>query len=232
MTGAPNELDALQDILGYAFARPELLRQALIHSSGPGNRLESNERLEFLGDRVLGLHVATMLLAKFPDEEEGALGYRFSALVRRESLARVARSIGLGDYISMSAGERDGGGPEKDGLLADTCEAVIAAIYLDRGFDAVRPLVERYWTPLLDEDLAPPKDAKTALQEWAQGRGHGLPEYQTTGCEGPDHAPIFSVRVGIAGGPEQSASGASKRAAEQAAAAALLADVLKDTENG
>ncbi len=222
MTREPNQLEALQDILSYRFARPELLRQALIHSSRTGDRLDSNERLEFLGDRVLGLHVATMLYAKFPNEEEGALGYRFSALVRRESLARIARSIGLGDYISMSPGEREAGGRNKDGLLSDTCEAVIAAIYLDRGFDAARPLIERYWTPLLDEDLSPPKDAKTALQEWAQGRGHGLPEYETTGSEGPDHAPIFTVRVGLADGPEQSASGASKRAAEQAAATALL----------
>mgnify|MGYP002629754854 CR=1 FL=1 len=230
MTGQPNELEALQDILGYRFARPELLRQALIHSSSTSDRLDSNERLEFLGDRVLGLHVATMLYAKFPNEEEGPLGYRFSALVRRESLARVARSIGLGAFIALSPGEREAGGANKDGLLSDTCEAIIAAIYLDGGFDAAQPLIERYWTPLLDEDLSPPKDPKTALQEWAQARGHGLPEYETMGSEGPDHAPVFTVRVrvGIVGGPEQSASGASKRAAEQAAAAALLKDLEDD----
>ncbi len=220
--------EALQKVLGYSFARPALLRQALVHSSSSGDRIHSNERLEFLGDRVLGLHLATMLYEKFPSEEEGALGYRFSALARRESLARVAREIGLGAHISMSPGEREAGGAEKDGLLSDACEAVIAAIYLDGGFDAVRPLVERYWTPLLDEDLSPPKDPKTALQELAQGQGQGLPEYETIGCEGPDHAPLFTVRVQINDGPERSANGASKRAAEQAAAAALLEDLQND----
>jgi len=228
MTKRPKELEVLQDVLGYRFARSELLHQALIHSSRTDDRLNSNERLEFLGDRVLGLHVATMLYVKFPNEEEGALGYRFSALVRRESLARIARSIGLGKYISMSPGERNAGGENKEGLLSDTCEAVIAAIYLDGGFEAVQSFIERCWTPLLDENLSPPKDAKTDLQEWSQNHGRGLPEYETTGYEGPDHAPVFTVSVGISGGPERSARGASKRTAEQAAAAILLQALEND----
>ncbi|MEK9725740.1 MAG: ribonuclease III [Rhodospirillaceae bacterium] len=215
----------LEKRLGHAFAHPDLLRQALTHASATADRLQSNERLEFLGDRVLGLVVARMLYAAFPDEPEGDLGYRFTALARRESLARVAAEIELGDFITMSDGERETGGAEKDGLLANACEALIAALYLDGSLAAAEAFVERYWTPLLAEDHRPRKDAKTALQEWAQANGHALPRYETVDQSGPDHEPIFRVRVKIGDVAPETGEGSSKRAAEQAAAERLLAAV-------
>ena len=196
---------------------------ALTHASTTSERIQSNERLEFLGDRVLGLVVADMLYAHFPDESEGDLGYRFTALARRESLARVAQEIDLGDHIAMSDGERETGGANKDGLLANTCEAVIAALYLDAGLDVADAFIRRYWSPLLAEDIQPRKDAKTALQEWAQANGHPLPRYTVVTQSGPDHQPVFEVQVQVGNTPAETGEGTSKRAAEQAAAGQLLA---------
>ena len=218
-------MSALEDRLGYRFRDPALLTHALTHASTTTDRLQSNERLEFLGDRVLGLVVAEMLFDTFPDEPEGDLGYRFTALARRESLARVAHDLRLGDEITMSDGERDTGGAAKDGLLANTCEAVIAVLYLDGGLDTAQTFIRRFWTPLLAEDHHPRKDAKTALQEWAQAQGHALPRYKTLSQTGPDHQPIFQVEVQVGDLSPSAGKGASKRAAEQAAAAELLAQV-------
>ncbi|MEK9753784.1 MAG: ribonuclease III [Rhodospirillaceae bacterium] len=212
----------LEAVLGHAFANPDRLDQALTHSSAVGERVSSNERLEFLGDRVLGLVVAEMLYTRFQTEEEGDLGYRFTALVRREALARVAREIGLGRHIRMSEGERDTGGAEKDGVLANACEAVIAAIYLDGGFGPAAGFVRRYWEALLDEAPEPQKDPKTVLQEWAQATGRALPAYNVVDRQGPDHAPVFEVEVQLSGEMPARGSGNAKRAAEQAAAAAML----------
>ena len=217
---------ALAARLGHVFTRPELLVQALTHPSIVQGRLPRRsthyERLEFLGDRVLGLAVADMLLTSFPTEPEGALARRHAALVRRDALARVAASIGLGDAILVSKGEEDAGGRNNPALLADACEAVIGALFADAGFDLAAAFVRAHWTPLMDETAAPPKDAKTALQEWAQGLGHPLPTYTVLGTEGPPHDPIFMVAVEVAGGEAATGSGSSKRAAEQAAATALL----------
>ncbi len=225
-----DELQALQASLGHRFARPELLRQALTHPSATGaagRRRErpargGYERLEFLGDRVLGLVVAELLFHEFPEENEGALAKRFAMLVRRESLARVAQAVGLGRHLVLSRGEADAGGRESQTLLADACEAVIGALYLDGGLDAAAAFVRRYWEPLMAEDLRPPQDAKTALQEWAQGAGLPLPDYRTLRVEGPPHEPLFAVEVEVSGHPPATATGRSKRAAEQAAAEALL----------
>ncbi len=212
----------LEAALGHTFTKPERLEQALTHSSAVGDRVQSNERLEFLGDRVLGLVVAEMLYQRFRVEEEGDLGYRFTALVRREALARVARELDLGNHIVMSDGERETGGGEKEGVLANACEAVIAAIYLDGGFQPAEAFVKRYWAELVIETPEPQKDPKTALQEWAQAAGRPLPAYNVVGRDGPDHAPTFTVEVTLSGEKSAQGTGNAKRAAEQAAALALL----------
>ncbi|MEE8393373.1 MAG: ribonuclease III [Rhodospirillales bacterium] len=218
----------LEKSLDHGFTRPELLKLALTHSSSnlhPDGRILTNERLEFLGDRVLGLLVARLLYDSFPGEQEGALSRRHTALVRREALTRVAEKIGLGGHIIMSASEEETGGRENPGLLADALEAVIAALFMDGGLEAADAFIRRYWEPIMKENQTPPTDAKTELQEWAQGQGMELPSYRETGREGPDHAPIFFVEVSVEGHPCVTSSGSSKRAAEQGAAKAMLGQI-------
>lgn len=221
----------LGEILGHDFARADLAAQALTHPSIVHGRQPRKatpyERLEFLGDRVLGLVVAEMLYHRFPAEPEGALARRHAALVKRESLARVAAEIGLPRLIVLSKGEEEAGGRANPALLADACEAVIGALFADAGFDAAAPFVRRHWAPLMEESGAPPKDAKTALQEWAQGLGKPLPVYTTLGMEGPAHDPIFLISVAVEGVEAAAGRGPSKRVAEQAAATALLEKVRK-----
>ena len=217
--------EGLEQKLGHRFARLELLELALTHSSAPGDG-RSNQRLEFLGDRVLGLVVAQALYERFPDEDEGAMAPRLASLVRRDALARVARDIRLGGHVVMAPGEDISGGRDNPGILADTCEAVIAALYLDGGLEPARRFIHGHWLALMEEDLSPPKDSKTELQEWAQARGLALPAYTETGREGPAHAPLFSLRVSVEGIGPAVGTGTSKRAAEQAAAAAAL-DLIK-----
>ncbi len=219
------DLETLESLLGHKFNQQQLLHQSLLHSSmahSRAARMLSNERLEFLGDRVLGLVVADMLFKRFPEEEEGPLSRRLVALVRRESLAAVGGTIGLKNHIQMSHGEEESGGRDNPGLLADTCEAVIAALYLDGGMAAAENFIQRYWLPLLIEAPEPPKDAKTTLQEWAQKRGLELPVYVEVNRAGPAHAPTFTVEVSVTGLGAKAATGPSKRAAEQVAASALL----------
>ncbi|MDE0539459.1 MAG: ribonuclease III [Rhodospirillales bacterium] len=220
-------LDDLAAALGHDFADPGLLRRALVHSSLAGERGRSaaNERLEFLGDRVLGLVIAETLLDAHPAEDEGQIAYRHSALVRKEALTRVARTIGLGEYLEMTEGEERKGGRENAAILADACEAVIAAIYRDGGLEAARSFILRHWAPLLAEEASPEKDAKTRLQEWAQARDLGLPEYRLVDRSGPDHEPEFTVEAAIEGRGAARAAGSTKRAAEQEAAARLLGRV-------
>ena len=180
------------------------------------------ERLEFLGDRVLGLVVADLLWRRFDAEPEGPLTRRHAQLVRRETLAAVAVEIGLDRMIQLSPAEAASGAARSPAILADVLEAVIAAIYLDGGFDAAFAFVERWWGARLADMEQPPRDPKTLLQEWAQGRGLPLPEYRLLGTSGPDHALQFTIAVRVAGHDEASATASSKRAAETAAAAALL----------
>jgi len=219
----------LQQRLGHRFADPVLLEQALTHAS-TGSRAASNERLEFLGDRVLGLVVAHMLFERFGEEEEGALARRHTALVRREALARVAGEVDLGTEILMSASEAEGGGRENPGLLSNACEAVIAALYLDGGFAAAERFIRARWAEMMEEDLAPPKDAKTTLQEWAQAGGLPLPSYEIITRTGPAHAPNFTIEARVKGLAPTRGEGSSKRAAEQAAAAALLSAIAAGGE--
>lgn len=216
------------DALGHKFADPSLLEEALTHRSAVGGRTIGYERLEFLGDRVLGLVTADMLMDAFPEENEGALARRLAALVREETLAAVARDLGLGAEIHLGPGESEGGGRENDAILADACEAMIAAIYRDGGLEIARRFIETHWAGRLAAELEPPQDAKSTLQEWAQGRGLPLPVYRVVEREGPDHAPRFTVSVEVTGKPPASASGHSKRTAEQAAAQALLDEIESD----
>jgi ribonuclease-3 len=217
---------ALASFADYQFTRPELLTEALTHPSAArrrGNARRGYERLEFLGDRVLGLIVAELLWRRFPSEAEGELTRRHTHLVRREALAEVAQAVGLGPRIIVSAGEDAAGVRHNPSVLADVCEAVIAALYIDGGLPAARAFVERWWEARLAALGAPPRDPKTALQEWAQARGLPLPAYRTIATEGPAHRRRFTVTVGVEGLPPATATGSSKRAAETAAAAAALA---------
>ncbi|MBT3557037.1 MAG: ribonuclease III [Rhodospirillales bacterium] len=219
-----DSLQTLQTRIGYQFNDVDLLNLSLTHASRTlaRDRTSSNERLEFLGDRVLGLVVAAMLYERFPNEEEGALSRRFTALVRKESLARVATDLNIHEDIILSRAENDTGGRDNPAIMADACEAIIGAMFLDGGYDAAQSFIKINWEPLLEEDLTPPKDAKTALQEWSQGRDLGLPEYKVVETSGPSHAPNFHISAIVEGMPVQIAEGTSKRKAEQAAARLVL----------
>jgi ribonuclease-3 len=223
--------EALADTFGHRFANPDLLREALTHpsASAPGKsarpraaRLRGYERLEFLGDRVLGLVVADLLYNAFPQENEGALAKRLASLARKDTLARVATAAGLGAHLVLSKAEAQAGGRRNPTLLSDACEAVIGALYLDGGLPAAAGFIRKYWQPLMAAEERPPQDAKTALQEWAQGAALPLPVYRTVRTEGPPHDPLFAVEVEVQGHPAVTATGRTKRTAEQAAATQLL----------
>ena len=216
-------LDRLMEVLDHRFGEPALLERAVTHPSASGAARPDNQRLEFLGDRVLGLIVAEALLDAYPDEAEGTIAPRFNALVRRETLADVAVEIGLGRFLRLGRSESTGGGRKKTAILADAMEAVIAALYLDGGPAAARRFILVRWRTRIDALATAPTDAKTRLQEWAQGRGMALPLYTVTGREGPDHAPRFTVAAHIDTGETAEGAAASKKQAEQVAAAALLA---------
>jgi len=219
---APQAIDpALEARLGYRFTNKALLLQALTHSSLAQN-FRDNERLEFLGDRVLGLAVADRLFRDRPDLYEGDLALHLNAVVRRETLAAAATELGLGGFLRLGRGEAGSGGRVKPAILADALEAVFAAIYLDGGFDAARDAVIRLLGARLADAALPPRDAKTRLQEWAQGAGHGTPRYAITGKSGPDHAPSFTVTVSVGQLAPAEGDGPSRRLAEQKAASALL----------
>ena len=215
-------LTELEIRLGHSFRDPDLLKRALSHASLGQH---SNERLEFLGDRVLGLVIAERLYRDFPDLHEGGMAVRLNALVRRESCARVAEAAGLGPWLVMASSESGSGGRYKQAILAGACEAVIAALYLDGGMDAARGFIERYWANAF-ATLAPDlRDAKTALQEWAQSgalKTKVQPSYTMTSREGPDHAPVFTVEVTLPGQGGEIGEGPSKRDAEQEAARRML----------
>ncbi len=217
------DLRAFAARIGHDFRRPELLLRAVTHSSLATPVRPDNQRLEFLGDRVLGLVMAEALLAADRGASEGQLAPRFNALVRKETCAAVAREIGLGEVLKLGRSEMMSGGRRKEALLADAMEAVIAAVYLDAGFEAAKAVVLTLWGGRIGSVEADARDAKTALQEWAQGRGLPPPAYTELGREGPDHQPLFTVEVRLATGEAEVAQAGAKRQAEQAAARALLA---------
>ncbi len=216
------ELQAFSVRIGHDFRQPELLIRALTHASVSSPSRPDNQRLEFLGDRVLGLVMAEALLAADTAAAEGHLAPRFNALVRKETCAEVAREFGIGEALKLGRSERMSGGRRKLALLGDAMEAVIAAVHLDAGFEVARATVLRLWGDRVHRVEADARDAKTALQEWAQGRGEPPPQYDEIGRDGPDHAPVFTIEARLASGPAERASAGSKRQAEQAAAAALL----------
>ena len=217
------DLIAFQGRVGHRFANPELLVRAVTHASISGPTRPDNQRLEFLGDRVLGLVMAETLLSADEGAAEGQLAPRFNALVRKETCADVARAVGLGEVLKLGRSEMMSGGRRKEALLGDAMEAVIAAVYLDAGFEAARALVLRLWGGRIGAVEADARDAKTALQEWAQARGQTPPSYTALGREGPDHQPVFTVEARLASGETELARAGTKRAAEQSAAKALLA---------
>ena len=217
------DLLALQERLDHAFSDPALLIRAVTHASTSGPGREDNQRLEFLGDRVLGLVMAEALLDADRAAAEGTLAPRFNALVRKETCADVAREIGLGEALKLGRSEMMSGGRRKQALLGDAIEALIAAVYIDAGFEAARALVLRLWGKRIETVKDDARDAKTALQEWAQARKLAPPKYVQTSRTGPDHAPEFTIAAQLENGAKAEATAPSKRAAEQAAASILLA---------
>ena len=227
MTAPDPTLAEAEAILGHRFARPDLLREALTHRSAaaaarPGKKgAGSNERLEFVGDRVLGLLIAEWLADRFPHEQEGALGRRLAHLVSQPVLAAIADHAGLPAILSVAPGESRAGVRRRATVLADATEATLGALYLDGGIAAARRFVRRAWDRAMTEQAEPPKDAKTALQEWAQQRALPLPQYDVANRQGPSHAPVFDITVTVANQTGTGTAG-TKRAAEQEAAEKLL----------
>jgi ribonuclease III len=224
----PPDPRELEGRLGYRFKDRRLLREALTHGSAtaPGRRRRrTNERLEFLGDRVVGLAVAELLFRRYPDEPEGALTPRLSGLVSEPALAAAARGLELGTWLVVARSEEEAGGRERPAILADAFEALLGAVYLDGGWEVAAGIVCRCVEPYLETMVTPPRDAKSRLQEWTQARSLGLPRYELVQAEGPGHALLFEVAVAVADLPPVRAAAPSKRAAEKAAAAALLAQL-------
>lgn len=226
------DLQAFAGRIGHTFRTPALLVQALTHASMSSPTRADNQRLEFLGDRVLGLVMAEALLAADTAAAEGLLAPRFNALVRKETCADVAREYGLGEVLKLGRSEMISGGRRKEALLGDALEAVIAAVYLDSGFEAAREVVLRLWGKRIGQVKQDARDPKTSLQEWAQARGMAPPSYEEAAREGPDHQPMFTVRVVLADGSHETARAGAKRQAEQMAARALLARLTAPKAEG
>ena len=217
-----DSIRSFEQRLGYEFSNLSLLVEALTHSSIASDFRKDNQRLEFLGDRVLGLVMAEALLEIDQTAPEGTLAPRFNALVRKETCAEVARQIELGGVLKIGRSEMLSGGRRKDALLGDGMEAVIAAIYKDGGFEIAKTIIIKLWGDRIKNVKVDARDSKTMLQEWAQARGQNPPNYEVISRSGPDHAPDFLVKVILASGETSEAMAGSKRQAEQMAAKALL----------
>ncbi len=218
------DLDQLQNTLDYQFKDITLLERAVTHSSlsNEAENTKSLERLEFLGDRVLGLMTAETLWRRYPEFSEGDMAPRLNALVRKETCAKAARVIGLHDAIRLSPAEEDSGGREKDAILGDACEALLGALYIDGGLEAAQKAFDLYWLKDFDNLASRYRDSKTTLQEWAQAKLKSTPRYIVLENTGPAHAPIFTVEVTVEGIAPETASGTSKRAAQSLAAQKML----------
>ncbi|MFQ5533996.1 MAG: ribonuclease III [Sphingomonadales bacterium] len=212
--------EAVAKVLGHRFSDQGLLEQALTHPSLEGK--PNYQRLEFLGDRILGAVIAELLLEHYPAAKEGPLAARYNVLVRRNTLADIAQKIGLGAHLVMSPAEDESGGRTKPAILADVCEAVIGALYQDGGMKVARRFVVRHWHALVGDMSKVPQDPKTALQERAQGAGLASPVYTERSRTGPAHAPVFTMEVKVGNLPPATGSGTTKQAAEKAAAQTLL----------
>ncbi len=216
------ELADLEARLSYRFVDPVIASLALTHLSAQATGGRSYQRLEFLGDRVLGVVVADHLYRSFPLATEGELSMRLAKLVRRETCAAIAAEWDVGPHVVLGLGEAKGGGRKKAAILSDICESLIGAVYLDGGFEAARDLILRSWGGRFTADAEPARDAKTAVQEWAQARALVAPRYEEAARSGPAHAPLFIMRVVLPGYEPETGEATSKRAAEQAAARAFL----------
>ena len=219
-------MKSLEEKLGYTFQDKSLLENALTHSSCANEskgRLHSNERLEFLGDSILGMVVAEHLYRNHPDLPEGELTRTRAALVCEESLVEVAHDLGLGDYLKLGKGEEAGGGRTRPSIRADAVEAVLAAVYLDGGIGSARKIIQKYILSREIEGLNSQRDYKTALQELIQRESGQSLKYRLTGSEGPDHDKRFFVEVDLNGQPVGAGNGRSKKEAEQMAAKAAIA---------
>jgi ribonuclease-3 len=229
MSRKAKDRSALEDRLGYPFADKALLETALTHisalSGGAHNRAASYQRLEFLGDHVLGLVISDMLYRAFPKANEGELSRRLADLVRKETCAEVARTMEIGPALKLGNSESHAGGRLRVTILGDACEALIGAVFLDGGYGAAEELVARFWKERMLRTARPLRDAKTMLQEWAQARGLPTPAYRELARTGPHHDPEFRVAVALPNQPPAEGLGSSKRAAEQNAAAAMLTRV-------
>jgi len=220
-------MKALESEIKYTFKDNSLLQKALTHPSAllPGQGVDF-ERLEFLGDRILGVVIASWLFEDFPIEKEGDLAKRFAGLVRKETLVEVANSIHL-DQVMVMKRERSSSQQKRlDTLLSDGCEALIAALYLDGGFEAASQFIRYYWNDYFKEPTEPPRDAKSALQEWAQAQGKTHPHYDVLHSSGPAHAPVFIVEVHVEGLAPMKGEGSSKRHAEKEAAQHMLDEIF------
>lgn len=226
-------MNDIEPILGYHFQNKKLLEEALTHPSISLQKAEKDiifnyERLEFLGDSVLSLIVAELLINKYPIEREGALAKRHSGLVHGEALAIIAENIGIGAFIMMTCGEDASGGRHNRSNMENTLEAIIGAIYMDGGIEPAKTFIKKHWEKSIDDMIEPPKDAKTALQEWAQGRGLPIPLYEVVKTTGPAHEPHFIVRVVVEGIEPMQAEGTSKKKAEKLAAESLLLEIARN----
>lgn len=222
---------ALEEKLRYVFKDRTYLETAMTHPSalnGDDRPHHSNQRLEFLGDRVLGLVIAERLYERRPGESEGDLAPRLNRLVNKGACANAARRMGLGEFLILGVSERGSGGADKDGILGDLCEAVIAALYLDGGLKVARGFIERAWAEQFANPQARIKDTKSLLQEWAQAQGYPLPSYDVIERSGPDHAPVFKVQVSVGPKEKEMGVGSSKQDAQRAAATALLNRLEKE----
>lgn len=226
MTGALSNktINKIQDLIEYEFVDHDLLRTALTHPSAvaEGARGQHYERFEFLGDRVLGLTAAESLIERYPDANEGGLAKRLNFLVSRDACSETAENLKLSEFLILGASEKQSAGKRKSAILGNVCEALIAAIYLDGGLEAARAFFERNWGERLHQLDTAPKDAKTALQEWAQAQGFEIPRYETIERTGPDHRPTFVVSVRINNGAPETGAGSNKKEAEHKAAEQML----------
>ncbi len=229
MSRKAKDRTVLEVRIGYKFADKVLLERALTHisalSGGPHNRAASYQRLEFLGDHVLGLVISDMLYRAFPKANEGELSRRLADLVRKETCADVARDMDLGPVLKLGSSELHAGGRLRATILADACEGLVGAVFIDGGYEAAEVLIEKFWKARMLKPLRPLRDPKTLLQEWAQARGLPTPAYRELARTGPHHDPEFRVAVVLPDRPPAEGMGSSKRAAEQAAAAAMLTRV-------
>ena len=213
----------LEQRIGYRFKNITYMEQALTHSSKSGSN--NNERIEFLGDRVLNLVMAHALFEQFPNENEGTLAKKHSSLVQGKMLAAVGHTLNIGDFMVMSDAERQSGGGDNENMVSDAMEALLGAVYLDGGLEPARIIIIKLWDKYILSPMEDHVDSKTELQEWVQARGLPLPEYDIVGRTGPDHAPVFEIEVKVEGFAPVTAVGSSRRQAEKEAARKMMAQV-------